>query len=661
MRFLTALFSVIAIVATIGSTPCLANSISTPGLQQSFDWQTTWGSVDFTSAGQDRGIPSTQLQPKNDIKTIITNNGTQNTDLTALAAYTADLNGDDKPDYILDGNGYFPRYQNPAGPLQICTDADGCYLSIYIRGEDTNLISAPAANAPSCPATAELNTACIASCASTEQNCPADFRYNTHTAFNERVVSWNIISADAFRTWAAGKSYTLYNSHPVLAALRDNTNCYNAEIAANNNQCIKYFQYFGDALTGTFIDLFSYSGNLNANGDYNPRWTYNSFAIRDAANGYSYTFDPNSRLTPPQPGDNLNYGTGYGLKLSRHGSIDLQFARFNFSNTIPNTTFGFDGTRGYPNKPNIASFHIENNSDHDYFVPVNTNREFSAFVDSHQAGVAVSPEQLQFTAWTGDLTCPAVTNAPLSIAAQRFCQSSTSDYRPCQACIEARVPGYEQGCTLTQNCPTNACVFSEGPADRWIGSAELRAYNGTSTTLEDCTASPPRGVWDVLYRSNGFGAANAVAEYGGCQGAFDHLCAQGNFCLGAETMISLPDGTTTTIDQIKAGDIVLGFIKPRQALKPYKVAKLAVTPNQAMISINGKLNLTPNHMVVNGRGHLVRASSLKLGDTLLAADKTKLVIQTIATTPATGTVYNLVLKGGAGFIADGVRVIDYAH
>lgn len=673
MRGITIVFLAILFMANAISAQAHTAPPATSGLQQPFDWQTAWGAIDFSGHGHDQLIPSSQLQPKEDIRNIAANFGTQTTDLTSLKAYTLDVNADGKTDFVLDGNGFFPQYQDPNAPNKICTAVDGCYLSIYIKAEDTNLITAPAHGQPSCPATPELNISCNQSCAATVDNCPANFRYNTHTAFDEQVISWNFITAETFRDWARGKSYTMYNERPVFAAVRNNTNCYNAELASNNNQCIKYYQYFGDENSGRFVDLYSYSGNVNANGDYNPRWTYNSFNIRDTASGQSYNYDETKRLTPPQPGDNLNYGTGYGLRLAKGGSIDLQFAKFEFTTTIPTETFGFNGQRGYPNKPDFAAFHIENHSANDYFVPVNTNAEFRAFVDSHQREVTVGPEQLQFTAWTGELACPLKVTAPTTIAAQRFCQSSTSDYRPCQACIDAKVPGYEQGCTIVQSCEVNTCYVSQMPGNpsdgRYIGSSvsmdeclqQIQPYLGQNLT--GAVGSYPDNYWLLELASHNITwreGRQATPEQ--CAYLFNFICANGHLCVAADTMVALPDGTEKRIDQIKAGDMVLGFGNPRGALKPYKVAKLAITPNEPMISINGQLKLTPNHMVVTGKGHMLEASKLKVGNTIMLGDRTKLTVKSIEPVETSATVYNLEFKvPGVGFIANGVRVAGYRH
>jgi hypothetical protein len=629
--------------------PSFADNLSSPGLQQPFNWQTAWGGINFVG-GPDPGIPSAQLQPKEDIKNVISTDGTQTSDLSSLGVYSLDINGDGIPDYVSDGNGYFPQYQNPNAALQICTAANGCFVSVYLSGQKTDLIAAPAAGSPACPATA-TNTSCIPSCAATQQNCPALFQYNTRTIFDQQVLQWNFISAATFQDWATGTSYQIVNTNPVFVTLVNNANCYNDELAQNNNQCIKYYQYVGDASTGNFVDLYNYLDTMT--GEYGTRFTYTPF---DRATAY---------LAP-----GMVMGDGFGLKLSSGGTIDIQFSNFTYTNgngtVIPteNTRYGFPAMPGVPAQPGVVSFHITNSSTNNYFVPTNTSLEFSSFANSHQQGVTVAPEQLQFTPWVGDTQCPAMGPAPEAIAASRFCQSSTSAYRPCQECIDAKVPGYEQGCAMTQKCTTTACIVADW-VTKWKDGV-LASYAGTYTTLADCEAGT--GLWPILFGPQRWAhnTPGHIADFcngtSGGQSFLAAVCAQGHVCLAGDTMISLPDGQTKRIDQIKAGDMVLGFKKSKEALKPYKVSKLAITPGEKLVEINDRLKLTPNHWVITGKGGMVPASALKVGDVLLRSDRTKLTIKTIDTVPATSTVYNLQLEvAGAGFVADDIRVMGYGN
>jgi hypothetical protein len=625
---------IIMLMATMCTS--LAGNLS-PGLQQAFDWQDTWGAINF-GGGSDAKIPSSQLQAKADIKRVVSSCGTQDTNLSSLRTYQIDVNGDGKQDFVIDGNGYFPQYFNTAAynnytcSINVCTADEGCFISIYVSGQDTNLITANNNNSV-CPATPELNTSCLTNCASTADNCPENFKYNMRTVFNQRVLQWNFISADSFVRWAAGYSYQVRNTKPVLVAHLNSSQCYLDELSANNNQCIKYYQYDDTVSGGTFVDLYAYQNYTG--GEYDTRFTTRPFdrSVSHLARG-------------------MVMGAGFAHRLASGGTIDTQFSHFTRTNRDGSTT-----------QPGYVAVHISNSSNKDYFVPANTDIEFSSFLNYPPHGVEITPATLKFTDWVGDIQCPKdiVAGKTVTIAAQRFCQSSTSAYLSCQECIDAKIPGWEQGCSVTQVCQGTECMFDVSPmVPLWSAAtiAALQPYDGTYTNLAQCNAQ--KGVWANLVKDIAPDGNDMITEYGGCDGAFAHVCAQGNFCFAGNTLISLPKGKSKRIDQIKAGDVVLGFKGTKDSLKPYKVKTVAVTPKQALVSINGTLQLTGNHDVVTSAGVKKRASSLVIGDVLLRGDGKKLVVKTINKLPEVHTVYNLQLEdAGAGFVADNVRVVGY--
>jgi hypothetical protein len=701
------------------ASPSFADNFSN-GLQQSFDWQTAWGAVNF-AGGADPGIPSANLQPKGDIKSIVSDDGTQSANLSSLRVYQLDVNNDGKRDYVIDGNGYFPQFQNPNAPLTICTAADGCFVTIYVSTTDTNLISTPAQNAPQCPATADANTSCIPSCAATEQNCPGSFRYNTITAFDQQVLRWNFISAADYQTWANsangsyGMSYQIRNASPVFVAQRNNTNCHNEEIMANNNQCVKYYQY--DSTSSTFVDLYSYRDASGSTPTPNAQFTY-TYAPSDPRYGNGpQTFMGTGLLTDPVTGTHVD---GFSHHLVPGQTLDIQLNNFQYTYNDGSTS----SQSGY------MAFHIVNTSDHDIFVPANsppdhpnTNPEFCSFVNAmsttqhsdhdtpppvqvtmtppdcpwippapqpphnhpeppiceptppvqvpHNPDLPPCQEEVHFGPWQGELNCPAMVTAPETIAAQRFCYNKAGDQRSCQECVNYAVelnslgyvqydahgnpladPTRSQGCSVTQHCEVNACMWS-GHGCGFCGP--YQPPTGTYTTVDECERQV--GIWSYLC------SQGHVRDFGGCQNAFNTLCQLGHFCLAGDTLITMADNATKRIDEIKAGDMVLGFKTPKSTLKPFKVKTVAVTPQENLLNVNGgALQLTPKHAIVLKDGKAIPASQLKTGDVLLRGDKTKLTVKSIDTVPSANTVYNLQLEdSGAGFVANGVRVMDYGH
>jgi len=648
-------------------SPASADNLS-PGIQTNFNWQVNnaWGKINF-GAGVDPGIPSTKLQPKADIKNLVKQCGTNLTDLASLRVRKIDIDSDGRQDVVIDsvgyfyeasGSGYTPKYLNASNcHVEICSQTEGCLISIYHFSEPTMLVSEPpvppsaaASNdvdpPPVCPETAEDNTSCKTYCPSTEHFCPANFKYNTQVLFNQKVKRWNFISALDFTAWATGKlMYGLNNANPVLVTKLADSKCYSVEKSLNGGLCIKYYQYAEDTNhVWRFLDLFTYRPGIE-NEDDQAYYTPDDFN-RDVAR--------NARGTP--------FGGGFGFKFDSGQTINFQIPDFVRTNN--------DGTT---NSAAFLALQIKNLGDKSYFVPTNTDKELSSFLNHPPAGVEITNAKMNFTSWEGETNCPDMIprGTTQNIAAERFCQRATGAYTSCSKCIdspEVTAADKLQGCTWNQVCEGNACMFNESPADEYIGSAELKLYHGTYTTVQECYAQKaikdaggsPTGLWGELYRSNGYGAPNAVEEYGGCDGAFNHICEQGNFCLAGDTLIDTPKGKHKRLDQIKIGDVVLGFKKPLDVLKPYKVKTVAITPKQPILSLNnGVLQLTPNHEVIMVDGVRRRASQLKLGDIITRGDGSPLVVTRVDRFSPVATVYNLVLEDNAGFVAGGIRVMGY--
>jgi|GEM_PF-1131628 len=608
----------------------LLTSIGTP-LQQAFNWQQTWGSIDFSS-DNDPLIPATQLQPKEDIKVAVGVCGTNKTDLSSIKTYSIDFDANGLADVITDASAYFTNYSNGCA-TEICTAEDGCYLSIYRAGEATNLISdAPTTTKTTntttttttttnttkdtqedlCPKTAAANKACLAYCPATQANCPGLFQYSMEAEFNSRVKAWTYISFSAFaQKVTAGESYRLINSRPVLVTLLNNNKCYEDELILNNNQCIKYYQFDGE----NFVDLYVYQDY--SKGEFDTRFTYTPF---DRAQSHL--------------AQGLALGGGFGHKLAAKGSLDQQFESFTRILKDGTTTTGF------------LALHIENASNDTYFVPSNTEGEFNAFLNSLPNGVTVTTSPLKFTEWVGDTDCSAI-HAPygqtISIAAQRFCQRSTSAYAPCEECVDAKIDGYEQGCTLTQQCVGTECTISSP-----YGGA---AYVGQTTTMEDCLSGTDPYWVGVYYKHGGY---SNFAQM--CNNWFVSLCVQGTDCLAPATLVSLPEGKTKPVSEIKAGEKILGFDRVDGEMKAMRVAKIAVTPNQTKVRLNDNVTLTKTQVILTSDGKWTTVSDLKVGDKLITGDKKELAVKSIMTEPGTETVYNLQLDGGIGFLANGLRV-----
>jgi hypothetical protein len=433
--------------------------------------------------------------------------------------------------------------------------------------------------------------------------------------YDGQVLGWNFISAADFTSLVAasparaaiyihGSSIYTINSNPVLVVTLNDSKCYQEEINANGNQCVKYYQFVPASPRGAFVDL--YVPQPSAGSENDTRFTYAPFDRNHYFSGRGMVMGTGAT-------------SGYGHKLSAGGTLDEQIASFVRTDTTGTTS-----------SPAFAAFHIENHSTSNYFVPANTDAEFSSFLNHPPAGVTIAPAELQFTPWTGGGTCPTGTpcsayadgtwNASVgwagantigywrevwgmtavyicstaaTVAQERYCQNSTSAYRNCSECINAKVADYQNACYQSTPCPP--------------------VITGVAYAMD---------------------------------------------CLAGGVRVSLPDGKTEELNHLKTGAMVLGFNAPNGELKPVKVKAIGLTENKRTIKINGVLALTEDHVVVTGKGDPKVAANLKVGDRLMLGDGKSLKVKSIKAVPDKGAVYNLELENGIGFVAGGVRVLS---
>lgn len=630
MRGLFKDFAVSAILFATVIQPACAGSPAVTPLQQSFDWQAAWGGIQF-SGTNDPVIPAAQFQPKADIKNAVSTYGTDNTPsaLSTIATYNVDLNGDGVQDILLDGSAYIQQYGKADSPL--CNHNFGCYLTIYTAGQPTNIITAPpTSNYPACPESAAKNKDCLSYCAADVKMCPANFQYTFHTLFDTPVFSWNVISTQDFTNMIAARGMSIYHGvvdeNPVFVATMNDNYCVQEEIAANNNQCIKYYQYVPAGTGGAFSDLYI-SGQVAGITDSNTLYTQKPFSRSLAGlEGMRGTI----------------FGQGTGYKLNAHGgTLDIQFA--NFVRTNP------DGSKS---PPAYTTFHIVNNASDNYFIPTNTDVEFSSFLNNCPKDVVITPALLQFTAWSSPGICPkTVVNAGNDVV--------LVDY-PCPASgivtLNNNCEGDGQACNYNVTCSTDVTT-----------SAERFCQNSTSAYRDCSECVNAKAPVEPIPNGNGVDSSLYEGDYKmACfkQVACPSVVTGIGFayhCLAGETKVSLPDGTTKNLDKIQAGDTVLGFKKANGSLKPVQVKAVAVTKNERSIKINNLLQLTEDHIVVTAKGEQVVAKSLKIGDKLLMDNGKKMKVKSVEAVADKGTVYNLQLDGAVGFVAGGIRVMSMPH
>lgn len=126
-------------------------------------------------------------------------------------------------------------------------------------------------------------------------------------------------------------------------------------------------------------------------------------------------------------------------------------------------------------------------------------------------------------------------------------------------------------------------------------------------------------------------------------------------CFDGETQITMANGTTKAIRDVKAGDTVL--TRSQNDSKP--VAGTVLRTHSAQVAgyliINEHLKVTENH-ILNVNGEWQEAGSIKIGDELLGKDGKPVRVTSLEWQAGKFTVYNLEIERYHTYFADGVWV-----
>ena len=505
------------------------------------------------------------------------------------------------------------------------------------------------------------------------------------------VTSWAFITPDQYWSQVSGRvdvnGSNLYvqapNSNPVLRVTRAASYCTNEEMTSDPNSgvadlpCVQYLQYATDgshAMAGSFVDLYNPSEDASPSNDraaYVVKHDYNLKAdgtlaspVLDSAGVPVTFFDKDATYTTATgvvtaaienvqavtnsagvaaPGSG-NTGGGSGVHFSYGTSIALQ---------LNDQTVQWRGQPvnclEFTNAPN-------NEGGKDIFIPTNTLREYQSFVTAVENaetfdengkpvvgnlggyniyGQACPTEYKPYSAdnngtdpngtqtWYGTTSCSQIPapscNEVTTISAQRYCLRATGLLGDCSECAGDSDPDQP---------------LDPGPSGEILKSAS-KSKNSTNS---------------CYFQANCFSTS-------ACPG----LVSGGHvFCLSPDTKIMMADGTEKAIVDIKAGDVVMAFDAKhsRGILKTAKVKATAVTKDQKLVQIND-LKITPLHKIILANGRAVKAKEIKVGDKILRASGKIETVTTVTKDLPPITVYNLSLDGADGYVAGGVRVLEY--
>ncbi|MCL4384516.1 MG2 domain-containing protein [Patescibacteria group bacterium] len=137
------------------------------------------------------------------------------------------------------------------------------------------------------------------------------------------------------------------------------------------------------------------------------------------------------------------------------------------------------------------------------------------------------------------------------------------------------------------------------------------------------------------------GLYNGGAEKGGC------------FLAG--TKITLADGTSKNIEDIKIGDTVLSRAASNGPNTPQKVTALHHTSAPGYVILNGTLRLTPNHLLMVNR-RWQQAGSVRVGDLLSDVSGQPIKVNSVEWQTGQVPVYNFTVDEAHTYFADSVLV-----
>lgn len=616
------------------------------------DWVSKWGAVSLTSA-DDPGIPADRHGIKRDIKAAITGckPAPQDPNFSKLKGYEVDFDGDGLVDAVIDPAGYFGgEAQLATCPVHICRE-DGCNTPVYHNEGDTQILTAAPTGAPACPATAEANTDCRSECAATEHQCPALFNHVRNVAWSGYAFSTTFISADAYMAFreASKNSFPdkryIYrekiNNNPVFRVVRDRSYCNLEEIDANhdgvigtNETCIKFMQHttsraLCSGADSCFVDMYYPTVIVNATDD-SARYIDSILSSNVARDFFNASKSLTGRGASTIDGVDIK---GLGFKLASNHGLASQIPNFDVNASAQECKdVAYDeevcdgGFGRAPVGQGESTCHTEhkfkkvctgpeanlqfvckeyyNRSNKDIFIPAETDVEYVSFINAATRGsipdVSIRECERKFTPWVGVTSCSGVTvacNEVKKIAAERSCIRSTSSKGACSECA------------------------------------------GKDTQVID-------------------GFKDSCSFSAECRG---EVCPEAHtFCLSADTKLLLADGSEKEIGAIKVGDMVKAFDSkhPLKGLIDAKVKAVMITGEKQVISLND-LKITSVHKVILEGGKIVEAKDVKIGDKILKADGKVMEVKEITENTTPVTVYNIDVEGADGYIAGGLRVLDY--
>ncbi len=158
-------------------------------------------------------------------------------------------------------------------------------------------------------------------------------------------------------------------------------------------------------------------------------------------------------------------------------------------------------------------------------------------------------------------------------------------------------------------------------------------------------------IFDTFWAERG----DTTYESHSLMGILTQQAEGGGGCFAPGTLITLGDGSTRAIENIKVGDVITTRKSDNSGLVESKVTGTHSAKVGGYMIINDSLRLTPDHILrLNGLWRT--AGDIQVGDKLTGIDGDDIVVASIAWQLGEFSVYNLEIKDYHTFIADGYWV-----
>lgn len=677
-------------------------------------------------------IPATQNSVKDDLTRALKTCADSTIKPEDLKVYSYDINRDGLLEYIVDLHALKGHWQT-----QTCDDlpcvGDDCYIWAYYKKKPglTQMKTAAPAHAPACPATPDANTDCLSYCDATAQQCPQLFRDVYFLVWNNRAQNWALYDPNNVPN---GKSLAPDPNLGLVFSVTLNeysSLCNSEEIKLNGGQCVKYYQWDSNIFylrdiwvpdvhtTGTWPlqDMhnktrWDHTAVKNARGDqvgsgFGFKMTKGmQFAtnLRVASKGLCPITCPPPDSTPPTqtckdvveqsvvhtctdvPIDRTPVGLGDSQQQSQKTqqvcTDKVVSTTKNVCTDNPTKSTILQNAEGcfdvcYQNAQ-YSCLDLQNNSTTtEYFIPSNTDNEYSSFINNPPPDVTASECERRYTPWTGDdiaaaylnnadngdaagggkrgangtlLTadiCSSYANIPCDstkvVSVGRGCEASLGIDLECGQCNSddrISMADRNRSCSMTVTCFGPACHSSTSSDSSGTSSDSSGTSSDSSGTSSDSSGGGGDG---------GGGGGGGGGDGGGGGGGGD--------CVSGDSQILAPDQQRKDAAFLRVGDTVMGFkVDAPTKLFPAKIKKIGIT-NLPTVKIND-LVASRNHVLITQNRGRVPIDSLQIKDLLLRGDGKTELVQRIEHERDMQTVYTLFLEGADGFVADNLLVLS---